>query len=164
MDKAFLVAQLTARIRESLAVAEREMVVAADAAAHGEDERARRDDSRMAIEYSALARGQAKRVDAARTMLAQLEGFAPGPVPRGGRIGPGALVEVEDDDDGTGRTFFLAPAGAGIELEGPGGDGFFAVVTPGSPFGKAVLGQREGDVVDVTVEGHTRSWTITWVA
>lgn len=163
MDKSFLLTQLAARLREAAGVSQREMVAAADAARHGEDERARRDDSRVALEYSALARGQARRAEAAQVMLAQVEAFRLPPVaPR--RIALGSLVEIEDDEDGTGRTFFLAPAGAGIELEGPGGDGFFVVVTPSSPIGKAVMGQVEGDGVDVTVDGQTRSWTITWVA
>jgi transcription elongation GreA/GreB family factor len=38
------------------------------------------------------------------------------------------------------------------------------VVTPASPIGKAVLGKRTGDVVDVTVEGDVREWAITFVA
>lgn len=164
MDKAFLARQLRLQLSESLAVAEREMLAAAEAAKQDDDPRAARDDGRVALESSALARGQARRVEGFRAMLDALENFHPTPIPRGGRIGLGALVEVEDDDDGTGRTFFLAPAGAGTELEGPGGDGFFVVVTPSSPLGKAVMGQREGDSVDVTVDGDARSWNITWVA
>ena len=164
MDKTFLAQQLRHKLRESLGVTERELAAATDAAQNGEDERAKRDDSRMMIEYSALARGQAKRLDGLRRMLSALDGFVPKELSRSSRIDLGALVEVEDDDDGTGRTFFLAPAGAGIELEGPDGDGYFTGVTPISPLGRAVMGQREGDSVDVTVEGDTRSWTITWVA
>lgn len=164
MDKVFLLQQLRRQLVESLAVAEREMLASAEAARQDDDPRAARDDSRVALESSALARGQSRRVESHRAMLAALDGFHPVPVPRGGRIGLGALVEVEDEDDGTGRTFFLAPAGAGTELEGPGGDGFFVVVTPSSPLGKAVMGQREGDSVDATVDGEARSWTITWVA
>jgi transcription elongation GreA/GreB family factor len=52
---------------------------------------------------------------------------------------------VEDGDEG--RTIFLAPAGAGIELTMPDGDGFVTVVTPASPLGKAVLGRRVGETV-----------------
>jgi transcription elongation GreA/GreB family factor len=72
------------------------------------------------------------------------------------------VVEVEDDQQG--RTFFLAPGGAGIELVGPGGDGFLSVVTPQSPVGRAVLGRRVGDTIEVTVQGEPREWTITYVA
>ena len=78
-------------------------------------------------------------------------------------IGVGAIVEVEDADSGEGRTFFLAPVGAGITLTGPGGDGHLSVVTPASPIGRAVLGRRNGDVVDITVDGDLREWAITYV-
>jgi transcription elongation GreA/GreB family factor len=70
---------------------------------------------------------------------------------------------VEVEDEALGRTFFLAPVGAGIALSGPGGDGFLSVVTPVSPIGKAVLGHRVGDSVEVIVDGETREWTITFV-
>jgi transcription elongation GreA/GreB family factor len=73
----------------------------------------------------------------------------------------GAIVEVEDES--LGRTFFLAPVGAGIELAGPGGDGFLSVVTPVSPVGKAVLGRKVGDTIDVTIDREPREWTITYV-
>ena len=72
------------------------------------------------------------------------------------------MVEVEDGDEG--RTFFLAPAGAGIELTGPGGDGYLSVVTPSSPIGRAVLGRTVGDSVEVVVDGEAREWTVTFVA
>ncbi len=117
----------------------------------------------MAIEYGGLARGQRVRAAQARLVLAAVESFHPRPIPRGGKIDVGAVVEIEDEDNGQGRTFFLAPAGAGIELTGPGGDGFLSVVTPSSPMGKAALGCEVGDSIDVTVAGETRSWEITWV-
>ncbi|MCA9518574.1 MAG: hypothetical protein KC635_26745, partial [Myxococcales bacterium] len=108
MDKRLLVDQLVARVRESIATAEREMAAAADAAQNGEEAKARREDTRMAIEYSALARGQQKRAESARIALAELESFHPGRIPRGGRVQLGAILEVEDEDTGDGRTFFIA--------------------------------------------------------
>ena len=99
-------------------------------------------------------------------MLAEIDrltGFRPGPCAPDAAVHVGALVEVEDADTGEGRTFFLAPSGAGVTLSGPGGDGFLSVVTQQSPVGRAVIGRRAGDVVDVTVEGEIREWTITWV-
>jgi transcription elongation GreA/GreB family factor len=100
----------------------------------------------------------------ATNFLAQLETWHPAPLADGGPIELGALVEIEDEDSGDGRTFFLAPVGAGIELTGPGGDGFFSVVTPTSPIGRAVRGHCVGDSIDVTVDGTTRRWEITWAA
>ncbi|MCB9788512.1 MAG: GreA/GreB family elongation factor [Deltaproteobacteria bacterium] len=162
MDKASLVEQLIARVREGAGVAEREMAAASEAARHGEDAKTRRDDTRMAIEYGALARAQQQRAQQAQLVLATLQTFRPAPARAGAAVGLGSLVEIEDED-GAGRTFFLAPAGAGVELTGPGGDGFFTVVTPQSPVGKATMGLQVGDTFDITVNGETRSWEITWI-
>ena len=164
MDKRELVKQLIQQVRAAVAVAEREMVAAADAVAHGADAKAKREDARMAIEFGGLARGQRKQAARARQILDAVESWHPQPFAGDAAIDVGALVEIEDEDNGTGRTIFLAPAGAGIELTGPGGDGFFTVVTPSSPIGRAVLGQHVGDSFDVTVNGETRSWEITWLA
>jgi len=92
-----------------------------------------------------------------------LTAFRPAPLPGSASIALGAVVEIEDEDTGEGRTFFLAPVGAGVTLTGPGGDGHLSVVTPVSPIGRAVLGRRTGDVVDVTVDGEPREWQITYV-
>lgn len=88
--------------------------------------------------------------------------FCPEPLPLRSPIVLGAVVEVEDD--ATGRTFFLAPAGGGLELSGPSGDGFLSVVTPASPVGRAGLGRRLGDTVEITVQGEPREWSITYAA
>jgi len=94
--------------------------------------------------------------------LAVLDSFRPQPMPRGARIAVGSIVEVESED-GQGRTIFLAPVGAGVELVTPDGDGFLSVVTPLSPLGRAVLGRRVGDPVEVVIDGDAREWTVTYV-
>jgi len=48
-------------------------------------------------------------------------------------------------------------------MTGPGGDGFFTVVTPKSPIGSAVLGKREGESASARIRGETREWTVVWV-
>ena len=93
--------------------------------------------------------------------ISTLDVFRPAKLLPKGSISLGAIVEVEDGEQG--RTFFLAPVGAGIELTGPGGDGFLSVVTPVSPVGKAVLGKRVGDTFEVMVQDEAREWTITYV-
>ncbi len=163
MDKIALTHQLAEKLRSSAAVAQREMQAAAEAARHGADAKAKREDARMAIEYGGLARGQRERAKNAHMAVSVIESFNPRPIPRGGEIQCGALIEVEDEDTGTGRTLFLAPVGAGTELTGPGGDGFLSVITPTSPLGRAAIGMTVGDSIDVNVAGEVRSWEITWV-
>ena len=50
-----------------------------------------------------------------------------------------------------------------LAAAGEFGDGFFTVVTPQSPVGKATMGLQVGDTFDITVDGETRSWEITWI-
>lgn len=162
MDKQFLVEQLAARLRESVAVARQAERAAAEEARDGATAAEKRENARVSQEYSSLARGQGQRAGKLQAELDSLASFRPVPLSPRSPIELGAIVEVEDD--AVGRTFFLAPAGAGLELSGPGGDGFLSVVTPVSPVGRAVLGRRVGDTVEVTVQGESREWTITYVA
>ncbi|MEZ4398988.1 MAG: GreA/GreB family elongation factor [Kofleriaceae bacterium] len=163
MDKAALVVQLVDQLRTSAHTARQLRDDAAVEAREGATPAEKREDARSAIEHGAMARAQDRRLREAEAAVEQLIGFRP-PVWRDGApIATGALVEIEDEDSGEGRTFFLAPTGAGVTLAGPGGDGFLSVVTPVSPIGRAVMGRRIGDVVDVMIEGRERSWTITWI-
>lgn len=176
MDKQFLVEQMTSRLRETAMLARKAGQAAEDEARDGATASEKRENARVSQEYSGLARGQKDRANRTLVELATLETFRPpARLPPRGPVSLGAIVEVElekdlDTDDeqdegrGTqGRTFFLAPVGAGMELTGPGGDGFLSVVTPVSPVGKAVLGKKVGDTIEVTVEGEPREWTITFV-
>lgn len=160
MDKQFMLEQLAGRIRESAQVAMREQEAAATEAREGATPDEKRADARVALEFSSLAHAQGRRASAALDELAAVEGFRPGAV--GPRIAVGNILEIEAGDEG--RTIFLAPAGAGIELTMPDGDGFVTVVTPRSPLGKAMLGCRLGDTVEVVVKGEPREWTVTFVA
>jgi transcription elongation GreA/GreB family factor len=161
MDKQSLVDQLSARLREAAHAAHRAADAASQEARDGATPAEKREDARVAIEQGSLAKGQARREERVRAELSALDAFRPKALPSSAPVALGAVVEVEDEE--CGRTFFLAPVGAGMELTGPGGDGFLSVVTPVSPLGRAVMGKKRGDTVEVTVEGELREWTITWV-
>ncbi len=148
MDKRTLVAQLEDKLREIARTAHGASVAAAEEAREGATSKERRADARVALEYASLAKGQGRRAERAFHELATLSAFRAESLPRGAAIAVGAVVEVDDEETGEGRTFFLAPVGAGMTLTGPGGDGFLTVVTPNSPIGRAVLGRRTGDVVE----------------
>ncbi len=144
MDKATLVVQLVDHLRASAHAARLARDAAATEARDGATPAEKREDARAAIEHGAMARAQDRRLREAEAAAEELAGCRP-------------------PDTGEGRTFFLAPTGAGVPLTGPGGDGFLSVVTPQSPIGRAVMGRREGDTVDVMIDGRERSWTIAWV-
>jgi transcription elongation GreA/GreB family factor len=161
MDKRALVEQLSQRLRDIVRSAHRASEEAAHEAREGATPAERREDARVALESGGLARGQAQRALAASADLAALDKFHPGPFPPDALIGLGAIVEVEDEEGG--RTLFLAPVGAGEELEVPSGDGFLSVITPSSPVGRALLGKRQGESVEVTVAGEIRELSVTFV-
>jgi transcription elongation GreA/GreB family factor len=64
-------------------------------------------------------------------------------------VGLGALVTIEDEQLGR-RRLFVAPAGGGTVI---GGD--VQVTTPSAPLGKALIGARRGDSVELERAGAT---------
>jgi|SRR6185436_2960997 len=163
MDKMQLVTQLVSQLEASAraALAARDGVAAEAREGATPDEK--REDARAAHQLAGLGRAQQRRAQQALAEIDSLARFRPRPLPSTAAIGVGAIVEIEDAETGEGRTFFLAPVGAGATLTGPGGDGLLSVVTPASPIGRAVIGRRISDVVDVTVDGTLREWAITYV-
>ncbi len=151
MDKTFLVEQLRAKLS-----------TLANSSARAADD-ARIDAKTGANRAVNLAKGIVQRSNEALADVELLSTFTVRPLSRGELIGVGAVVELEDDG-GSGRTVFIAPAGAGQELTGPGGDGFFQVVTPLSPMGRALMGKRVGETIDFTVQGEVTEWTIVYAA
>ncbi|RKH44819.1 GreA/GreB family elongation factor [Corallococcus sicarius] len=169
LDKHTLLHQLAERLQQSDRLAHRAEADAREAARSLATESEKKEDGRAAIEYGSLATGQAQRARRLQEELQALTAFGAKDLPRFPRQGPvglGALVDVstEDEDGFAERTFFVLPAGAGTELTGPGGDGFLSVITPSSPVGRALLGRRAGDTVEVTLAGEVREWTVLEVA
>ncbi len=163
MDKLDLLRQLESQIRRAADGAQEAAAEAAGQAREALDPSARRGDTANAVELARMAKGQEKRQQRALEELARLQAFHPRPLPESAAVKIGAIVEIEEEETGRSRTFFLAPAGAGATLLGPGGDGHLTVVTPFSPIGKAVVGCRVGDSMDITLRGETREWELTWV-
>ena len=162
MDKQLLIAQLVTQLqasaRSALAARDATAAEARDGATPDE----KREDARAAHQMSTLGKAQQRR---AQQALAEVDALATWkPRPAVARIELGAIVEIEDLDSGEGRTFFLAPVGAGVTLTGPGGDGVLSVVTPASPVGHAVLGRKVGDIVEISQAGDVREWQISFVA
>jgi transcription elongation GreA/GreB family factor len=163
MDKQDLVAQLSRQLESSGRAALGARDAAVREARDGATPDEKREDARAAHQLGTLGKTQQKRAQQALAEADLLVTFRPRPLPATAAIGLGAIVEIEDEESGEGRTFFLAPVGAGMTLTGPGGDGLLSVVTPASPVGRAVLGKKAGDVVDVTVDGDLREWQISFV-
>lgn len=144
---------LTAEL-DALERAQRET---AQAATH-EEAKPENDKDTRALEQSYLARGQAVRVEGMRTGLAETQAM---PVRAFGDDQPAALGAVVTAEEGDATlVLLLAPAGGGVRL----GGGAVQVVTTKSPLGRAILGKRAGDDVEVPLAGKTRALSIVTVA
>lgn len=129
----------------------------ADARAGATHEQAKpeNDKDTRALEQSYLARGQAMRIETLKAGIAALStmSLAEGDV---GRVG--ALIDAEEED-GEQSLFFLAPEGGGSKLKGG-----VQVLTPASPLGRALLGKRAGDEVELKLAGKTRVLSVLEVS
>ncbi len=156
MTKAALVRELRAALETALDAARRAHTAAADGATNPESRAENSKDTR-GLELSYLARGQAQRVAELEAAVTELGVFAPRAFGEGAAIGLGALVTA--DEDGASRRLFVANHGGGTVLAGD-----VHVVTPASPLGRALLGKRAGDEVEIALPGRTRTLALEGVA
>jgi transcription elongation GreA/GreB family factor len=162
--RAFIEA-LEAQLRDTIAAAHRAEASAGTAAAEIQQEARRREDAKEAVVQGRLSAAHRDRRERTVRELESLRDFAKRKLRSFARHDPvalGALVDVaiEEESGEEERSLFLLPAGAGAEVEGPGGDGFVSVATPRSPIGRALLGARVGDTVEVVVGGRETEWTV----
>jgi transcription elongation GreA/GreB family factor len=163
--KAFFIDGLKGVYSERIAAAGRAEAEAGSEADHVRAEARRREDAKEAALQGRLETGHRKRRLRAVSDMEKLLAFAEAGVRRfkaSDRVDLGALVDVhiEDEEGEEERTLFFLPVGAGVELEGPGGDGFVTVVTPSSPVGKALMRSHCEDSFEIVVDGRDREWTV----
>ena len=87
--------------------------------------------------------------------LANAEVIEPGKLPNTGKVVFGALVELEDQADGT-RVAYQVVGEDEADIRA----GRISVT---SPIARALVGKRQGEVVDVAAPGGTRSYEIVAV-
>ena len=111
-------------------------------------EQSRQEDPKdtRAIEAEYIARGLAARVETLREHAALLTTLDLIDYSAGKPIGATALVELEDAEGNASR-YFLIHVGAGEKLDVD--NVVVQVLTPSSPLGKALMGKREGDDVEL---------------
>ncbi len=139
-----------------LAVREKAYREAAIAATH-EEAKPENDKDTRALEQSYLARGEAMRVEELRQALADVRAMSLRTLGEGEAATLGALVSAEED--AARLLLWIAPAGGGARLE----EGRVQVVTPKSPLGRALLGRRAGDELEIALAGRTRTLLIAGV-
>lgn len=147
-SKQALARALVEQVEADLATLERAHRETQAAATH-EEAKPENDKDTRALEQSYLARGQAARVQELRDALMHLRATALETRPQ---VALGALVTVRDGDDE--RRFFVMPAGGGTRL------GAVAVVTPGSPWGAALMGAEVGEEREVRIADKLRDFEV----
>lgn len=153
MTKEVLRAELLAALEAALAAARAAHATAVEGATHAEA-KAENDKDTRGLEQSYLARGVAQRVAELETAVHDVGRLALRAFKRTDPVALGALVTI--DEDGEAETLFIAPAGGGTMLSGG-----VQVVTTSSPLGRALLGKRTGDDVELKLPGKTREFSIT---
>lgn len=156
-EKQQLLVHLVARLRHEFETLEAAQKATVAGATH-EEAKPENDKDTRALEQSYLARGQAARVLQLQADLAQLaqlrvRSFAPD-----ARIALTALVELQDDE-GRPKLYMLVPSGAGEELSSSLGP--VKVVTPESPLGRALVGAKLDDDVELSSPKGKRVVSIT---
>lgn len=150
--KATLKAALLAQLEQDLATARKAHKAAVEGATHAEA-RPENDKDTRGLEQSYLARGVAVRTAELEAATAAIAGWHVRDFASDAVIALGALVSVEEDD----RTlrFLLAAHGGGVMLPGD-----ISVVTPTSPIGRALLGRRVDEDLEVDIGGSVRTFSI----
>jgi transcription elongation GreA/GreB family factor len=154
-SKAALKTELLAQLEAQLEAA-RTSHAAAAAAATDDEARPENDQDTRGLEQSYLARGHAQRVADLEAAVASIGSLALRAFGDDAPIAITALVEFEDDKGS--RLLWLVPHGGGLVLAGN-----ITVVTPTSPLGKALLGRRVDDEIELAHGGARRTLTITAV-
>jgi len=149
--KAALKAELEAVLAAALETAKRAHAAAIEGATHSEA-RAENDKDTRGLEQSYLARGQAMRVAELEAAVARVAAWVVPAFAEGARVALGALVTVEGDD----QQLFIATDGGGTLLAG----GAVRIVTPQSPLGRAVVGRRVDDEIELRLPNGVRVLTI----
>ncbi|MDF1850182.1 MAG: hypothetical protein P1U85_05055 [Verrucomicrobiales bacterium] len=143
MDKESIVASLRAQVQ-----AQYERAVAAldgaREAATGDDTKAESKYDTRGLEASYLAAGQAEQADELSRAVTLLDSAEFPPYDFDDPIGPGALIEVEKDEEIL--NFLLAPAGGGLSLETEEGE-LVTILGPAAPLRSDLMGRRAGEIV-----------------
>lgn len=156
-DKAALIAKVLAQLEDDLATLERAHRATKAGATH-EEAKPENDKDTRALEQQYLARGQAQRVLELREGVLSMAQVDPSPCEV---VRLGAWSSVLDHTAELGRQFLLLPVGGGIKLLEPEGE--IVVITPQSPWGRALLGARAGEEREANIAGVLRDFEVTQV-
>ena len=159
LDKTLVLAALRAHLELDLSAAVASQVRTQSGATHEESRPENAKDTR-ALESSYLARGQAQRVAELGRSLSSLSALQLRHFDAESSVALSALISL--DDGQRVALCFLAPVGGGLELHVEAAT--VVVLTPHSPLGRALLGRRAGDELEVQTPQGVRQYSILALA
>lgn len=155
MKRSPLTAKGAERLRielKRLKTEERPRIIQAIAEARAHGDLSENAEYHAAREQQSFAEGRIKEIE---SQLSNSEIIDVTRLPATGRVVFGATVEVEDQDDGT-KLMYQIVGDAEADIKS-------GLISVSSPIARALVGKSEGDVVDVTAPGGTRSYEIVSV-
>lgn len=159
MTKVRIIQEIIAALSADLAVLSTAAKAAHEAATHEECLPDNKYDT-TALEASYIAQGQANRAQEIRIALESYRTLVLHDFNDDTPIRLTALVTVEGEEGGERRLFLGSHAG-GMKIADSAGE--VVVITPGSPLGRALLGQRTGDEVQTGDGAAAMHFTIVAV-
>ncbi|CAN5633421.1 GreA/GreB family elongation factor [soil metagenome] len=156
VNKQALKTELIAQLEMALTTARAAHAAAIEGSTH-EEAKPENDKDTRGLEQSYLARGQAQRVAELEAAIGDVTALALRSFGPTTAIAMSALVAVEED--GVELELFIAPAGGG-NIVGK----HVPVVTPNSPLGRALLGKKTGDDIELQLPGKLRGFVVVTIS
>lgn len=156
MDKKKILIQIISDLDSTLAAVKAAALQAKEAATNEESKAENEYDTR-GLEASYLAGAQAKRADQLLSEITQLKELSLKSFNDDSEISATALVEVIVDAD-VEQFLFILPVGGGNKVVV--GNKTIHIVTPSSPIGKMMIGQKVGSSFEFSVGEKTKEYEI----
>ena len=158
VNKQALIDKIIAQLRS-----EAELYAKAARAAHAEatheSSKAENKYDTRGLEASYLARGQSKQAAETAQAVHEFATLFPRHFTEGDAIDVGALVELKSKSQSA--FYFVGPRAGGTEIVDEGKE--ILVITPQSPLGAQLIGQKQGAKVKLTIAGSTNEFRIASV-
>ncbi|HEY0549400.1 MAG TPA: transcription elongation factor GreAB [Verrucomicrobiae bacterium] len=158
MNKRTLVEKIVAQLR-----GEAELYAKAARAAHAEatheSSKAENKYDTRGLEASYLAHGQAKQAAETAQAVHEFASLFPRHFKDGDAIDVGALVELKSKSHSA--FYFVGPRAGGTEVVEDGKE--ILVITPQSPLGSQLIGQKQGAKIKLTIAGSNSEFRIASV-
>jgi len=158
MNKQKLVEKIIAQLR-----GEAELYAKAARAAHAEatheSSKAENKYDTRGLEASYLAQGQSKQAAETAQAVHEFASLFPRHFKEGDAIDVGALVELKSKSQSA--FYFVGPRAGGTEVVEDGKE--ILVITPQSPLGSQLIGQKQGAKIKLTIAGSNSEFRIASV-